>query len=99
MGRELINETIKYLLNKVGIEHRVTSAYHPNTNGQTERFNLTLISALRKHCEAHPSDLYKWIPYVLMSYRTRIHSTTGYSPFFLMFGREMLTFQNWSEES
>ena len=82
MGREFINEIIKCLLNKFCTEHRVTSAYHPNTNGQTERFNLTLISALRKHCEAHPSDWYKWIPYVLMSYRTRIHSRQVTRPSF-----------------
>ena len=95
-GKEFVNEVMKSLLCKVGTEHRVTSAYHPNTNGQTERFNQTLISSLRKHCESHPSDWYKWIPYVLLSYRTRIHTTTGFSPFYLMFGREMLTFQNWT---
>jgi transposase InsO family protein len=94
MGREFVNEIIRCLLLKVGTEHRVTSAYNPNTNGQTERFNPTLISSLRKHCEAHPSDWFKWISFVLMSYRTRIHSITGYSPFFLMFGRDMLTFTN-----
>ena len=73
MGREFVNTIIKCLLQTVGTEHSVTSAYHPNTNGQTERFNQTLISSLRKHCEAHPSDWFKWIPFVLMSYRTRIH--------------------------
>ena len=75
----------------------MTSAYHPNTNGQCERLNQTLISSLRKHCEAHPTDWYKWLPYVLISYRTRIHSVTGMSPFHLMFSREMLTFKDWSQ--
>jgi transposase InsO family protein len=39
------------MLSNIGFEHRVTSAYHPNTNGQNERFNATLISRLRKNCE------------------------------------------------
>ena len=94
-GREFVNEVVDKLLVKIGTEHRVTSAYHPNTNGQTERMNQTLILSLRKHCEAHPSDWFKWLPFILMSYRTRVHSATGLTPFFLMFGREMLTFNNW----
>ena len=53
-GREFVNETVDKLLSKTGTEHRVTSAYHPNTNGLTERYNQTLINSLRKHCEAHP---------------------------------------------
>jgi hypothetical protein len=56
------------------------------------------MESLRKHCEAHPSDWYKWLPYVLTSYRTRIHSTTEFSPFFLMFGREMNKFETWSAD-
>ena len=95
-GKEFLNEVVDALLQKTGTEHRVTSAYHPNTNGLTERFNQTLVLALRKHTEANPNDWYKWLPYVLLSYRTRIHSTTGYSPFEIMFGRPMHTFHNWS---
>ncbi len=98
-GGEFVNAIMDNLLTKIGTEHRVTSAYHPNTNGQTERLNLTLIISLRKHCEAHPNDWYAWLPYILMSYRTRLHSVTGFSPFYLMFGREMLSFENWSHET
>ena len=97
-GSEFVNEIVDTMLSNIGIEHRVTSAYHPNTNGQCERFNATLISSLRKHCEKHPTDWVQWLPFVLMSYRSRIHSTTGHSPFSLMFGREMNTFSNWRND-
>ena len=43
-GGEFMNAVIDNLLTKTGTEHRVTSEYHPNTNGQTEHFNLTLIN-------------------------------------------------------
>ena len=97
-GTEFLNACVAELLKKTGTEHRVTSAYHPNTNGLTERFNQTMVTVLRKHCESNPQDWYKWLPYVLMSYRTRIHSTTGMSPFSLMFGRQMKGFKDWTSE-
>ena len=59
-GKEFVNEVVDKLLQQVGTEHRVTSAYHPNTNGQCERLNQTLLASLRKHCEAHPADWYSF---------------------------------------
>ena len=47
-GREFVNQVESELLGLTGIEHRVTSAYHPQTNGLTERFNQTLQTALLK---------------------------------------------------
>ncbi len=72
-----------------------TAAYNPRTNGLTERFNQTLCESLRKHAEANPLDWVKWFPYVLMCYRRRVHSITGYSPFQLMFGCQMKHFGDW----
>jgi hypothetical protein len=43
----------------------------------------------------NPLGWVKWLPYVLMCYRRRIHSVTGYSPFQLMFGRPMNNFSDW----
>jgi len=82
----------------IGTEHRVTAAYNPRTNGLTERFNRTLCDALRKHAEADPLQWHKWLPYVLMSYRRRIHTITKYSPFQLMFGRSMNHFGDWKND-
>ena len=36
-----------------------------------------------------------WLPFILLAYRSRIHSTTQTSPFRLMFGREINTFEDW----
>jgi RNase H-like domain found in reverse transcriptase/Reverse transcriptase (RNA-dependent DNA polymerase)/Integrase zinc binding domain/Ty3 transposon capsid-like protein/gag-polyprotein putative aspartyl protease/Zinc knuckle len=94
-GTEFCNEIVNTMLKNIGTEHRVTSAYHPNTNGLTERFNKTLVDALRKHCEDNPATWYQWLPYILLSYRTRQHTTTGFTPFQIMFGRNMNSFKNW----
>ena len=98
MGAKFVNSVIDYLLNGLGIERRVTSGYHPRTNGLTERFNQTLIQMLRKTTEENKLDWPKWLPFVAMAYRSRIHSTTKFTPFELMFGRKMNNF-NTIEES
>ena len=85
------------LVSAVGIERRITSAYHPRTNGQTERFNHVLIDSLRKYTEENPLEWPKWIPFVLLAYRSKIHSTTGFTPFELMFGRKMNSFDEYRD--
>jgi hypothetical protein len=97
-GTEFNNQLVRALLTGAGTEHRVTSAYHPRTNGLTERMNGTIAEAIRKHATADHDEWPKWIPYVLMAYRTRVHSTTGYTPFELMFGRKFNSFKDWRSE-
>jgi hypothetical protein len=92
-GKEFNNELIKQITTSSGIEHRVTAAYNPRTNGMTERFNQTFIESLRKHSEKDQTDWPKWIPFIMIAYKTRIHSTTGFTPFELMFGRKMNKFE------
>ena len=58
----------------------------------TELFNQTIIESLRKFTENDQLTWPKWLPFVLMSYRSRKHTTTGISPFELMFGRKMNEF-------
>ena len=91
-GTEFLNEVVENLCNGFGIDRRVTSAYNPRTNGLTERFNATLINSLRKQAEEEPVKWNKWLPLVLLAYRSRVHSSTGFTPFELMFGRSMQWF-------
>jgi hypothetical protein len=47
------------------------------------------------HFFIDPQQWHKWLPYVLLAYRTRIHSSSGFTPFQLMFGREMNMFEDY----
>ncbi len=76
MGKEFDNEVIHKVCKALGVEHIVTAAYNPRTNGKGERLGRTLINALRKHCENNPDTWHKWIPFVLMAYRSLVNSTT-----------------------
>lgn len=65
-----------------------TTAYHPQTDGCVERFNRSLIKMLRAFSLEHQDSWDLQLPLVTHAYNTAIHSVTGYSPYFLMFGRE-----------
>ena len=65
-----------------------TSPYHPQSNGSLERWHACLKSMLRKA----EKNLKEWdctLKYLLLAYRDSPHSVTGFSPFSLMFGREV----------
>ena len=53
-----------------------------------ERFNRTLLGMLAVTTKEHPFDWEDQIRKVCMAYNTSVHATTGYTPFYLMFGRE-----------
>ena len=86
-GANLTGEVVKELCNLLGIKRSQTSAYHPQGNGQTERFNWTLEAMLAKSVDEHQEDWSDHLPILLMAYRTSIHESTKFSPFHLNFGK------------
>ncbi len=61
--------------------------YCPQTQGIVERFNRTLLSMLMTSAK----DLKNWdeaVPFLQLAYNSAIHSTTGYSSFYLLHGRQ-----------
>jgi len=72
---------------RLGIDKRTTSAYHPQCNGQTERFNRTINDMLSQYVAANQKDWDLWLASVLFAYRSSPHSSTKISPFEMVFGR------------
>jgi hypothetical protein len=68
-----------------------TSSYHPMSNGHVERMHRTLHTALSHYVNQSHTDWDLKVPLFLMAYHSTPHSTTGYSPFYLLHGREMVT--------
>jgi hypothetical protein len=75
-------------VNALDIRHMRTTGYHPQTNGLTERFNGTLVKALAKCAYTTGDDWDNYIPTILFAYQIRKNTTTGKSPFFLLYGME-----------
>ncbi|KAJ8001345.1 hypothetical protein DPEC_G00168570 [Dallia pectoralis] len=86
-GANFESKLIAELLLVSGVEKSHTTPYHPMGNGQTERFNRTLGSMIRS---LPPRAKEKWpqiIQTLTFSYNCTTHETTGFAPFYLMFGR------------
>ena len=64
-----------------------TSPYHPETNGQCEHFNATLIGMLGTFPTHTKRNWQEWIATLTHVYNCTVSSVTGFSPYFLMFGR------------
>lgn len=87
-GRDFESKLIKELLTLLGIRKSRTSPYHPQGDPQPERFNRTLLAMLGT---LDPAKKPKWsqhISQLVHAYNTTRNDATGYSPYFLMFGRE-----------
>jgi len=75
------------LTEKFRIKHRLSSPYHPQTNGLIKRFNQTLYEKLVKLVEK--TDQWdEFVDPILMAYRTTKHLVTNVIPFLLTYGRE-----------
>jgi hypothetical protein len=86
-GTNFSSRCYKLMLQSMQIREIHTTPYHPQTDGQTERFNATLMQALRKYIEEEPRGWDTKLQFVAFSYRTSVHSVTGYTPYQLVFGR------------
>ena len=87
-GTEFVNKVSAEMHRLTGTKQRVTSAYHPQANGLIERFNRTLKGKFRKLLATRAECWPEILEAVLFAYRCDKHQSTGYSPFFMLYGRE-----------
>jgi hypothetical protein len=64
------------------------SPYHAQTNSCAEQFNSTILKALRIYCTKE-TDWPQYITPILYSYRASIVTSTGFSPYFVLYGKHM----------
>ena len=86
-GRNFESDLIQELCKIAGVKKLHTTPYHPQSNGQCERFNSTLCNMLGTLSDEEKSDWKSHLGCMTHAYNCTKHASTTYSPYYLMFGR------------
>jgi reverse transcriptase-like protein/integrase-like protein len=85
-GTQFVSEFWTHLSERLGIALRPSSAFHPETDGQTERVNASVEQYLRAFMSFHQDDWVDWLPLAEFAANNVISETTNVSPFFANYG-------------
>ena len=86
-GKAFTGHIITHLCDLYGVQKLRSSPYHAQTNGQVEHMNQTIICMISKLEEDKKACWSKHLPELLLAYNATHSTVTGYSPYYLLFGR------------
>ena len=87
-GRQFESKLVSEMCKVLKICKTHTKPYHPQGDGLVQGFNRTLISMLATATADHSLDWKECLSKVCFAYNTNVQASTGYAPFYLMFGRQ-----------
>ena len=82
----LTSKLAKEICHEAGIDQNISTAYHPQTDGQSEQTNQTLETYLRIFCNEQQNDWARWIPLAQYTLNSRPSHTTKVPPFEALIG-------------
>jgi transposase InsO family protein len=85
-GQIFVGHFMRDLLKLLGIKSNASTAYHPQTDGQTERVNREVEQYLRVFTNFMQDDWSDWLAMAEFSYNNKVHTTTDFTPFYTMLG-------------
>ena len=102
-GSQFTAEVMKEVSRLLLLQQLTTTPYHPVCNGLVERFHATLKQMLRRMCAERPKDWDKYLPALLFAVREVPQESLGFSPFELLYGRNVrgpmaILRELWSDE-
>ena len=74
------------LMSQLGVQLKLSTAYHPQSNGQTEHINQCIKQYLRNFCSYQQDDWVDWVGLAEFQYNNLIHDTTHTTPFYANYG-------------
>jgi transposase InsO family protein len=94
-GSQFVARFWKQLHASLGTHLIHSSAYHPQTDGQTERVNQILEDMLRGYVMEYPDSWDKNLPWAEFSYNNSYQESLKIAPFEALYGRQCRTPLNW----
>jgi transposase InsO family protein len=85
-GPQFASQISQHIFKTLGIKSTMSTAYHPQTDSQTERFNQELEQYIRAFCDYRQDNWVKWLPLAQFAHNSQITTSTGRSPFDLLYG-------------
>lgn len=80
-GTQFTAKLFRKVWEQLGTDLRFSTAYHPQSDGQTERLNREIEQQLRWHADKTGANWKEWLSVVEMQYNSTVHSSTGKTPF------------------
>ena len=87
-GSQFTSSLFREVCALLSVRKSQTTPYHPQGNGQVERVNKTIVQMLRVDVHGNERSWDKALPSVMLSFRTAVHRSTGFTPCKMMFGSE-----------
>eukprot|EP00253_Pinus_taeda_P003241 PITA_03241 len=87
-GRHFRNVMMTELTGQLGLCHNSSTPYYPQANGLVEAINKVLVIMIQQIIEIHRSNWHNMLFSTLWAYRTSIKTSTGFTPFQLVYGLE-----------
>ena len=86
-GKQFTSKFFLDVCRILNIHNSFTTTYHPQTNGQVERFNRTILAALRAYIHDHPKDWDLYTSALTYAYNTQPQTSTSMAPFDLVLSK------------
>ena len=90
-GTPFVNSEVRKMLEFYQIKHHQSSPYYPQRNGQAEATNKALIKIKSKMIQEYTGGWVTHLLDALLAYRSSPNSATEFSPFFLVYGMEVIS--------
>ena len=97
-GTEFKNNIMRLLTESTGLDHRITTPYHPQGNGSAERWVQTAKATLAKAVQGCGQDWDTYVPGIQLAINNKVSKRLNTPPFNLMFARRMNAFEDYRDK-